>query len=99
MSRFVEPPVGAGFPKDKTKVKGESQEKGEPPGGGDFEAEVAHPKDKAKVKGEPPGGTGFEAEQVQVIEEEKEREVAGLRCGDAGLWGDDARGRGPKEAG
>ena len=59
---------------------------------------MAHPKDKAKVKGEPPGGTGFEAEQVQVFEEE-EREVVGLRCGDAGLWGEDARGRGPKEAG
>ena len=33
------------------------------------------------------------------VAEEEEREVAGRRCGDLGLRGEDSRGRGPKEAG
>ena len=37
--------------------------------------------------------------EVAKMVEEGEREVAGRRCGDSGLWGEDSRGRGPKEAG
>ena len=42
--------------------------------------------------------TGVRVEVGKSAEEE-EREVAGRRCGDAGLWGEDPRGRGLKEAG
>ena len=31
--------------------------------------------------------------------EEEEREVACRRCGDSGLWGEDSRGRGPRDSG
>ena len=37
--------------------------------------------------------------EVDKSAEEEEREVAGRRCSDSGLWVEDARGRGPKEAG
>ena len=36
--------------------------------------------------------------EVGTSAEEEKREVAGRRCGDSGLWGEDARERGPKEA-
>ena len=96
----------AGFPKDK--VTGESQETGDPKdnaGGAGFP--------KGKITGESQElGTrgGFAKDQSEVLKpggsvevsklvEEEEREVAGRKCGDSGLWGEDARGRGPKEAG
>ena len=37
--------------------------------------------------------------EVDKPAEEEERVVADRRCGDLGLWGEDASGRGPKEAG
>ena len=37
--------------------------------------------------------------EVDKSAEKEEAVVAGRNCGESGLWGDDSRGRGPKEAG
>ena len=37
--------------------------------------------------------------EVDKSAEEEEREVACRRCGDSGLWGEDSRGRGPRDSG